>query len=190
MTLHPLLQSILDFLKKHLAIAVIVAALAVNDLVTWVELRHATSWILGDLSTLAATSILLLANAVTAAFFFDGLEEKYLKRLHYVAAFLYAVIALAVYAAGVDQGRQHFPAALAEAAFFGISPKHAVMIGAAVVGAALALTTLAFWSVIGALIQLHVARQRATRRALSVDPGGPVDNLLNLQDRASWEQRR
>lgn len=173
--------------QKHWPIGIIVAALFANDLVTWVELRHTTSWLLGSLDTPAAFSILLLANAVTAAFFFEGLEDKYVKRLHAVAGFLYLTIAVAVYAAGVQHGIQHFPPDVARAAFH--LPQHrAVMLGAVIVGAALALTTLVFWSVIGALIQLHVARQRIARRARSEEIGQPVANVLNLADRPTREE--
>ncbi|MEZ4499142.1 MAG: hypothetical protein R2839_03555 [Thermomicrobiales bacterium] len=44
------------------AIALIVAALLLNDIVTWFELKTGISWFLGDLGPVAAFSILLLAK--------------------------------------------------------------------------------------------------------------------------------
>jgi hypothetical protein len=184
------LVAIASALKKHLPLAVIITALLVNDAVTWLELRAAVGWWLGGFKgTLAATSIVLLATAVTCAFFFEGLEERHTKRLHAVAGFLYGTIAVAVYAACVEQGMRTFPPEVASVAF-GMSPQRAVVAGAVVIGAALALTTLVFWSVIGALIQVHVARERTARRLREVEGGPPPAQVVDLAERAGREQWR
>jgi hypothetical protein len=174
-------------MSKHVPIAIVVAALLANDIVTWFELRHAFAWLLGDLSPFAAASVLLLANAVTAAFFFRDLEHRYIRRLHLVAGYLYATIALAVYVSAVEHGRTHFPAEVAGTAFpFKVSPQTAVMAGSLVLGVALAAVTFVFWGVLGAVIRAHVERsERVTWRGKAEAAGLPTDNILDLQDRAS-----
>lgn len=170
---------------RKIGIPVVVIALLVNDAVTVIKLTHTLSWVLGSLGWLAAVSMLLLANAVTVAFFFDGLEPKHIRRLHAIAIYLYVLIALAVYAAGVEIGQQHFPATLAHHAFH-LSQARAVTVWSLGVGAGLALTTLTFWGVLGALIRAHVARGHAVPwEQPAAERGLETDNILDYGKRRS-----
>lgn len=170
---------------KRLPIAIVVAALLLNDIVTWFELRTGMSWFLGELGTLAAASVLLLANAVTASLFFRGLGHRYIRRLHLVAALLYSTIMVAVYAVAVMHGTIHLPAELATDAFFGIDRRTVTVAGAFIVGTALAATTFVFWSVLGAAIRAHVEQQDLVAWQSKAEAAGlPTDNILAMRKNA------
>src|SRR6478735_4332670 len=102
---------------KRLLTVLLIVLLLVNDFVAWTELRHTLGWLLGDIAPVAALSMLFLANAVTMAFFFDGLRPGSIRLLHGIAGFLYLTVLIAVYAAAVQYGQAHFPADVAEYAF-------------------------------------------------------------------------
>ena len=117
------------------------------------------------------------------AFFFEGLTKRAVRLLHGIAAMLYLVVMVAIYASGVEYGLGAFPTDVAEEAF-GVSQVTAVRICAFVIGAALALASWTFWSVIGSLINSHAnAEDTVAWQARAERHGLPVDNILGIRQR-------
>lgn len=149
--------------RVRLALIVpLLALMVLSDLVALREIRHSLAWIVGDNATLAAVSMLFLANAVTMAFFFDGLSRRSVHLLHGIAFMLYTVVMLAIYASGVEYGMENFPAKVAEQAF-GLGHLPTVRIAAFAIGFALAFSSYSFWGVLGTLIN-HKANTEDTVR--------------------------
>lgn len=171
-------------IRKFLPLPLL-ALLLLSDFVALREVRHALAWIVGDNATPAAISMLFLANAVTMAFFFDGLTPRAIRLLHLIAGGLYTVVMLGIYASGVEHGMAWFPAQVAQQAF-GLSQMSAVRICAFAIGVALALASFGFWSVIGTLIN-HSAREEheVAWQEKAARHGLPVDNILDLNHRAT-----
>ena len=164
---------------KRILTVFLIVLLLVNDFVAWTELRHTLGWLLGDIAPVAAISMLFLANAVTMAFFFDGLRPRSIRLLHGIAGFLYLTVLIAVYAAAVQYGQAHFPANVAEDAF-GMERERAIRAAALLIGAAFSGATYAFWSVMGQLISSHTQRgQGVAWQETASRHGLPIDNILD-----------
>lgn len=161
--------------------------LLLSDYVALQEIRHAMSWIVGENATPASISMLFLANAVTMAFFFEGLSARAVRLLHGIAFMLYTVVMLAIYASGVEYGLQAFPAEVAREGF-GLSQVAAVRICAFVIGFTLAIASYSFWSVMGSLINKNAnAEGTVAWQAKAERHGLPTDNILGIrpQDRST-----
>lgn len=168
---------------QKLMIGLIVIALLINDAIAFMKLKGALAWFLGDLAPLAALSVLGLAVAITAALFLGELAPALVRRLHLLGAYLYLTIGLAMFATGVEHGRDHFPADVAQDAFH-LSQPTAVTVGSIITGVALSGVTFVFWNVLGHLIQQR-ARQRdaVAWEGKARAHGLPTDNILDLTER-------
>lgn len=160
---------------------VLLGLMLISDYVAWREVKHAMSWIIGSNATFAAGTMLFMANAVTMAFFFDGLSKRQVKFLHSIAIMLYGVVLLAIYSSGVESGLQMFPATVAAEAF-GMSRVAAVRMWALLIGTTLAVASAGFWGVMGSLIGQQVANDDAvTWQERAERSGLPTDNILGMR---------
>jgi hypothetical protein len=168
----------------HWAIAVwLFGLLLLSDFVALQEIRHSLSWIVGDRATVAAFAMLFLANSVTLVFVYPHLTPSQKHQLHGIAGAIYGLVLIAMYASGVEQGLDSFPAEIAGKAF-GLSQQNAVMLAALLVAAVLAGTSYSFWRVVGSLINHMVSSGTQVRwQADAEQLGMPTANIFDLNRR-------
>lgn len=165
-------------LKKILPIPFI-AVLLICDFVSWQEIRISLAWVVGTNAGWAAAAILALANMAMAAFFIEGITKRASYVLHAIALLQYVVVAISIYASGVNHGVEHFPAAVAETAF-GMSRESALKWFAGLLAMTIALTSCGFWATIGNAIDQTTKKQnQIVWEDAARASGKPLTSILN-----------
>lgn len=172
----------MTFFRRLLPIPLF-ALLVLSDIVALREVRHTLEWFIGDNALPASIAMLFLANAVTMAFFFDGLTHRSIRLLHGIAFLLYSVVAVAIYTAAAERSVSFLPASVAQDAF-GLDHLTAARLGSLMLAIVLAGASFAFWGVMGNLINKSAtAGKTVVWENAAAASGMPVDNILDLNRR-------